>query len=311
LHGHLEWIDRQNNPLTCDLERLYDWAALYGVTRLSATRAVGTATASGSPGSAILADTPLRGPNGRDYRTLAANTLNAGTARVSLRSDEAGEDVNLPAGAKLTLIDPLPGVAGTMPAGDDGLTGGAAEESIDDWRLRVVDEWQTMTLRGARGGRRDDYVFWCRSAHPAVTGALVFPHALGWGTVIVRPVCNGATDRQPPPAVLTVIFGHLTAVAPATADWRLVAPAVRAVHVVLRLDPADDNATARTRIAAAINAAVLAEAGESSVLYMAELDAAIATVSDALSDPAKTDDLWLGFVERPERFILKSSVGPE
>jgi uncharacterized phage protein gp47/JayE len=279
LHGHLEWIDRQNNPLTCDLERLYDWAALYGVTRLPATRAVGTATASGSPGSVVLADTPLRGPNGRDYRVLAANVLTTGTARLSLRSDDPGEDVNLPPGARLTLIDPLPGVASTMPADDEGLTGGAAEESIDDWRLRVVDEWQAMTVRGARGGRPDDYDYWCRSAHPAVTRALVFPQALGWGTVIVRPICDGAYNRQPPPGVLLAITATLTAVAPATADWRLIAPNVRVVDVALHLDPTADNAEARARIASAINAAVIAEKAEDSILYMAELDAAIASAT--------------------------------
>jgi uncharacterized phage protein gp47/JayE len=292
LHGHLEWIDRQNSPLTCELERLYDWAALYGVARLAATPATGTAVAAGSPGSVILADTLLRGPNGLDYRVLAAQFMaNSGVAVVSLRSEASGEDANLPSGARLTLIDPLSGIAGTLVVGEDGLSGGAPEESLDDWRLRVADEWQAMTVRGARGGRAEDYRYWAESAHPAVTGALVFPHALGLGTVVVRPICDGAINRLPTPGVLSSVADHLSAVAPATADWRLAAPLVRPVTVVLRLEPSADNAEARARIAAALNAAVLAEAREDAVLGMAEIDAAVATVTSQYTRLAPTENV--------------------
>jgi hypothetical protein len=132
LHGHLDWIDRQCNPLTCELERLYDWAALYGVARLPSPRAIGTALATGSPGSVILADTLLRGANGLNYRVVAANFMaNSGVANVSLRSVDTGEDGNLPAGAKLTLIDPLPGVASTLTVDDEGVTGGAQTPVVD------------------------------------------------------------------------------------------------------------------------------------------------------------------------------------
>jgi uncharacterized phage protein gp47/JayE len=280
LHGHLEWVDQQNSPLTCELERLYDWAALYNVTRLAATPATGMATATGSPGSVVLADTLLRGPNGLNYRVLLANFMaNSGTTTVSLRSVETGENADLPPGAKLTLIDPLTGVANTMIVDDDGLTGGAAEESIDDWRLRVADEWQAMTVRGARGGRPEDYVYWSKSAHPAVSGALVFPHMLGFGTVVVRPISNGAINRQPTAGVLSAVKDYLVTVAPATADWRAYAPAVHPVEVVLHLDPIADNADARARIAAAVNAAMLAENTETAVLNKSEIDAAIATVT--------------------------------
>ncbi|MCL2160698.1 MAG: baseplate J/gp47 family protein [Betaproteobacteria bacterium] len=292
LHGHLDWIDRQCSPLTCELERLYEWAALYGVARLTAMPAIGTALATGSPGSVVLADTLLRGPNGLDYRVVSANFMaNSGVANVSIRSVDTGDAVNLPAGAKLTLVDPLPGVASTMVVDDDGLTGGAAEETVDDWRLRVADEWQAMTVRGARGGRPDDYKYWCRSSHPAVSGALVFPHALGFGTVLVYPVCDGAINRQPPPGVLTAIAEFLATVAPATADWRLAAPTLRPVDVILHLDPAIDNALIRDRIAAAINAAVLAENEEASVFNMAELDAAIATITNQYTRIAPTENI--------------------
>jgi len=280
LHGHLEWIDRQCSPLTCELERLYGWAALYNVPQLPSTPATGTARATGSPGSVVFADEILRGPNKLDYIIVAANFMaNTGVANVSIRSADTGENANLPAGARLTLVDPMQGVDRTFVVDEDGLTGGAAEETIDDWRLRVADEWQAMTVRGARGGRPDDYKFWCMSSHPAVNGALVFPHAMGLGSVVVRPICDGAINRLPPPGVISAIKDHLATVAPATADWLLVSPVVRPVVVILHLDPAVDNAANRERVAAAINAAILAEKDADAVFNMAKLDAAIATIT--------------------------------
>jgi len=289
LHGHLDWVDRQCSPLTCELERLYEWAALYDVRRLPSTPAIGTAIATGSPGSSVLADTIVRGPNGLDYCVQATNFMaNTGVAHVFLRSVGTGEAGNLPPGAKLTFVDTLPGVAKTLTVDGDGLTGGAAEETVDDWRLRVADEWQAMTVRGARGGRPEDYKFWCKSAHPAVSGALVFPHAMGAGTVVVYPICNGAINRIPPPGVIAAVTTHLSAVAPATADWRLAAPTNRTVDVVLHLDPAVDNKLNRERIAAAIQATVLAKDEETSILNMAELDAAVATVTGRYTRIAPT-----------------------
>ncbi|MCL1961398.1 MAG: baseplate J/gp47 family protein [Desulfovibrionaceae bacterium] len=292
LHGHLDWIDRQCSPLTCELERLYDWAALYGVEQLPATHAVGNAIATGSPGAVIFADTLLRGPNGQDYRVLSANFMgNSSTARVSIRSVEPGDAANLPSGAKLTLIDPLSDISGKLIVDEDGVTGGAAEESVDDWRLRVADEWQAMTVRGARGGRPEDYKYWCMSAHPSVSGALVGLHTFGLGTVVVRPICDGAINRQPPPGVLAAISEYLAAVAPATADWRLASPVVRPVDLILHLDPSIDTASTRDRVAAAVLAAVLAEKMETSILNLAEIDSAIATVTNKYTRIAPVADI--------------------
>jgi uncharacterized phage protein gp47/JayE len=281
LHGHLEWIDRQCSPLSCELERLYDWAALYGVARLPAAAAAGQATATGSPGSVVFADTRLRGANGLDYRVTETNFMaNSGVARLFVRAVETGEDSNLPPGAELTFVDPVSGVANKLTVGDEGLTGGAAEETLDDWRLRVADEWQAMTLKGARGGRVEDYKYWCESAHPAVTGALVFPHALGLGTVVIHPLCDGYINRMPAPGVLAAIAEQLAAVAPATADWKLANPIIRPVNVTLSLPASIDTEARREKIAQALLAAVLAEKSEDSVLNVAELDAAIATVTN-------------------------------
>lgn len=290
-HGHLDWIDKQCSPLTCDLERLYDWAALYGVERLLATAATGNVLATGTVGTHLLAATQLRGQNGLDYTVLAAVTLGAGLTAVAVRCTSAGSAGNQAAGLTVTLVDPVPGVDGTLTVGIGGLSGGAAEEELEAWRARVADEWQVVTTRGARSGKPDDYRFWARSAHPSVTGALVQLHALGIGTVLVRPICNGLTDRAPSPAILAAVAEYFYSIAPATADWRLAAPIRRAVPVSIDLLPAADTGGNRAAITTALQAAVLAESSETSLLAMAELDAAIATVTDQYTRIAPLADI--------------------
>lgn len=278
-HGYLAWIDAQCSPLTCELERLYDWAALYGVDRLLATAAQGTVLATGTVGVHLLAETMLRGQNGLDYVVLSAVTLGAGSTPVLVRCVDTGSAGNQPADSILTLIDPVPGIDGSLTAFVGGLTGGAEDEVVDAWRARVVDEWQVTVTRGARSGKPADYRFWATSAHPSVTGALVQPHALGVGTVLVRPICNGLANRAPSEAVLAAVADYYYGIAPATADWRLAVPIVHAVNVSIHLLPGFDTAGNRLAIEAALAAAVFAEASETSVLGLAEIDAAIATVT--------------------------------
>lgn len=290
-HGHLDWIDAQCSPLTCELERLYDWALLYSVDRLDATAATGTVLATGTAGTPLLADTLLRGQNGLDYTVRAAVALGAGSTAITVRCTEAGTAGNQLAGMTLTLVDPVPGIDGTLTVGVGGLSGGAEAEVLESWRARVAEEWQVVTTRGARSGKPDDYRFWAKSAHPSVTGALVQPHALGVGTVLVRPICNGLVGRQPSPAVLAAVAEYFYSIAPATADWRLAAPIQRAVSVSIDLLPAADTADNRTAITAALTSAVLAELSEDSLLAMAEIDAAIATVTDQYTRIAPLADI--------------------
>lgn len=290
-HGYLEWIDAQCSPLTCELERLYDWAALYGVDRLLATAAIGTALATGTVGTQLLAGTLLRGQNGLDYTVLAAVVLGAGTTPVSVRCASTGSAGNQAAGLALTLVDPVPGCANTLTIDVSGLAGGAEDETLEDWRARVADEWRTVVTRGARSGKPDDYRYWARTAHPSVTAALVQTHTLGLGTVVVRPICDGLTNRLPTQAVLDAVAAYLLYIAPATADWRVVAPLIHAVDVEIHLLPGYDTSGNRAAITSAIDAAILAETSESALLAMAEIDAAIATVTSQYTRIAPVADV--------------------
>lgn len=300
-HGHLEWIDAQCSPLTCELERLYDWAALYGVDRLAATAAYGTALATGNAGTPLLASTQLRGQNGLDYTVLEATILGAGATPVPVRCNTAGSASNLIAGQVLMLIDPVLGVTSTLTIDANGLTGGDEEELVDDWRVRVADEWVVVGRRGGRSGKPEDYRFWAKSAHPSVTSALVAMHTLAVGTVIVRPICDGLADRMPTAAVLAAVEAKLTDIAPATADWRVASPIVRPVAVSINLLPEVDSIANRSAIQAALNALVMAESSETAILTVGEIDEAIATVTNQYTRLAPLANL---VVSANEVFVL-------
>lgn len=304
-HGHLDWIDAQCSPLTCELERLYDWAALYGVDRLVATTAIGNALATGAVGTQLLAGTQLRGPNGLDYTVLAAVVLGVGSTAVQVRCNTAGSAGNLVAGQALMLIDPVLGAAGMLTVGGSGITGGAEDELVDDWRIRVADEWAVIGRRGGRSGKPEDYRFWAKSAHPSVTAALVSLHTLGVGTVVVRPICDGLADRLPTAAVLAAVQAKLADIAPATADGRVGGPLAHFVAVSISLLPAVDSADNRAAIQSALQALVMSEASESSVLTIGEIDEAIATVTNQYTRLAPTANL---VVSPHEVFVLAPVV---
>ena len=280
LHGHLDWLDAQCSPLTCELERLNDWAALYVVPRLLATAASGWVQATGASGTQVLAGTLLRANNGLNYQVLATVTLQMSSAQVSVRCVTAGSVGNLAAVAPMTLIEPLAGVASTLRADVQGITGGADDERVNDWRARVATEWSQIVTNGARSGKVDDYRFWARSAHPSVSGAIVQPHALGMGTVLVRPICNSLVNRLPTQAVLDAVLAHFARIAPAVADWRVAAPVLHPLTFTLRLQPAIDTAALRAAITAALTDLVRNKGGSTVfTLAWAEVDATVALLT--------------------------------
>lgn len=278
-HGYLDWILAQCSPLTCELERLYDWAALYATERLLSVAAQGSVVATGNIGATILAGTLLRSTNGLNYQVVNAVTLTATTAPVFVRCTTRGAVANVAAGQVLTLIDPVLGCNNAMSVGSLGLTSGADDESLDAWRLRVADEWQTMVVYGGRSGKPMDYIAWAKNAHPSVTSALVQPHLVGVGTVVIRPICNDLPNRQPTTEVINAIAAYLQPIAPATADWRLTAPLLHPVTISLHLSPEVDTTANRLAITDFLSTLILSKVTNQAELWLAEIDTAILSVT--------------------------------
>ncbi|GAB6139931.1 baseplate J/gp47 family protein [Methylosoma difficile] len=278
-HGYLDWIAAQCSPLTCDLEHLYDWALLYKTDRLTAVAAQGTVLATGSAGYTVLSGSLLRAANGFDYQVLSAVTLGTSATAITVRCTTTGKSTNVLAGQSLTLIDPLIGVNNQMTVGVLGLTGGADDEDVDAWRLRVVDEWQTAVVYGGRSGKVADYKAWAKAAHPSITGALVQPHALGVGTVLVRPICGGLADRLPTESILLAVADYLPSVVPAVADYRVATPILRVIDIDIALGASADSADNRAAITTVIDALIQSKATELNTLLVTEIDEAVLSVT--------------------------------
>ena len=278
-HSFLGWILAQCSPLTCDLERLYDWAALYSVDRLLPVSAQGYVMATGNAGAVVLADTLLRGQNGLNYQVLSAVTLTSSATPVFVRCTTRGKISNLPAAQVLTLIDPVLGVNNTLYIGANALTGGAEYEDVDAWRLRVVDEWQTMVKFGGRSGKPADYKAWVKTAHPSVSGAIVQPHGLGIGTVLVRPICNELSDRLPTQTILDAVSAYLPQVAPATANWFVAAPLLHHITININLSPTADTAENRQAITDNLSVLILNSLSENATLLLTDIDVAVLAVT--------------------------------
>lgn len=304
-HGYLDWILKQCSPLTCELERLYDWAALYATPRLLAVAAQGAVLATGNVGAEILAGTVLRSTNGLNYTVLNAVALTASPTPVLVRCTTRGAITNVAAGQLLTLINPILGVNNNLTVDAFGLTGGADDELLDSWRLRVADEWQMMVIYGGRSGKPMDYVAWAKAAHPSVNGALVQPHLLGIGTVIVRPICNSLPNRQPTAEVISAIEAKLSEFAPATADWRVTAPLLNPVTIEIDLAAQVDTTANRQAITELLIALIMSKLTNNAELWLTEIDAAILSVTNAYTRIAPTANLTAG---AGAVFILNSVV---
>lgn len=305
LHIHIEWVDKQNSPLRCGVNRLYDWALVYEVPRLDATFATGNILVTGNIGAFALLDETLRGDNGLDYKITSAVELTAGDNLVPVRCLTAGLAGNLGLDSVLTFIEPQPGVDSEARVSANGLTGGEEQEAVEPWRARVVDEWQTVVVSGGRSGKPADYVAWSKKAHPSVTGALVFRGALGLGTILVKPICNGLEGRLPTEAVLNAVKAKILELAPGTADWSAAAPGQHFIEVSLALNPLVDTLQNRELISASLNNLVLSENSENSVLGQAELAAAVAAVTTQYTDLTPNTDTT---VNEGSVFVLISVV---
>nr|VFK58495.1 MAG: Baseplate J-like protein [Candidatus Kentron sp. TUN]VFK61630.1 MAG: Baseplate J-like protein [Candidatus Kentron sp. TUN]VFK67356.1 MAG: Baseplate J-like protein [Candidatus Kentron sp. TUN] len=105
--------------------------------------------------------------------------------------------------------------------------------------------------------------------------------------------------------MLDAISDYLINVSPATADWRVHSPIKRAVTVEIDLLPGYDTEANWTAIESAVGATVLDEVSEDSLLTVAEIDTAIATVTSQYILIAPTGNIS---VEAGEVLVLEPII---
>lgn len=274
LHLHLRWWGDQLFPDTAEAEYLERHASIWGVTRRPATRAIGYATVAGANGATVPVDAVLVGAGGLLYTVTAGATIVAGTATITVRALDAGADGNAAADTRLSFQTDIDGLNPQEAVVDaDGLTGGAAIESLASLLARLLAEIREP----AHGGAQGDYPKWVQNTFAAAR-VRTLPNWVGEGTVGVC-VAMGTTalPRAPTPAELAAMAAHLEGLRPVTAEVIMVAVDLLAVPITLAVDPDE------TRVRQAVNASILthfaADADIGARLYRSRLSEAISAAS--------------------------------
>lgn len=248
LYGYLEWLARQVIIDTAEAEWLERWASVWKIYRIKATAAAGAITVTGTPGEQIVAGREWEAESGAAYVVDETVTLGAsGDASVSVTATKTGSQGNMEAGETLRAISAIPGVDAEATVAAGGITGGAAVESDDRLRQRLLDRIQNPP----HGGNEADYQAWAREAHPDVTRVWVAKHQPDIGEVTIRFVCDELDDIVPSAEVIDTVTEYIDEVRPVTArGFYAIAPTIDPIDFQIRLTP--DSQEARDRVRAAL-----------------------------------------------------------
>lgn len=270
LHGHLDFQARQMFADTAEAEYLRRIGSLFGVEILPATFATGPVVATGTNGTIISEGTILTREDGLQYTVDADATISGGEADLDVTASLAGEDYNSDSGTALTFESPISGLDSIALVDTDGLTGGADEESDDDYRVRVLQRMRNAP----NGGSEADYVAWALAALTGVTRVWVYPLELGAGTVVVRFVMDGETSPIPSGGNVTTVQDYIDERRPVTADVTVVAPTANTVNFTFASITPDTTAT-REAVEAELADLFTRETEPGSTLYLSQIRTAI------------------------------------
>ena len=272
---YLAYQAQQMHPSTADELHLAQWARSYGVERLAAVAATGEAQFSGAAGAQILAGTRLRNVDDGEYSTLAAVVIGEdGSATAEIAADTPGTSGNRDAGEALSLISEVAGVESSAVV--LSLSGGAAEESLEQWAARV----DLRLSESSRFGDELDYEYWAISAHPDITNAWIFPHELQQGIITIRVVAGSLADRIPTAATIATVNSYVEQYRPLGALTEIVAPIARIVDFEISIvNSASNTTTNRDAIASGLLAAINSLNSHQSVLTTSDIRTIIDVVT--------------------------------
>ncbi|MFW6312502.1 MAG: baseplate J/gp47 family protein [Spirochaetota bacterium] len=203
LYRFAAWAYRQIFTATSDDEALIRRAAEYGITRVAATRWIGTATATGTNGTTIPSGTTWT-HDGNVYETTASATISSGVATINVRSLEGGSDVELSVSDTITLTSPISGVdadatvASVIQEAQDA-------EDLENLRSRLAARQANQPQGGALG----DWVQWATEVAGIGEAIVERPEA---GAINIYPLTDDEdpANRIPSGALLTQVDDYVS-----------------------------------------------------------------------------------------------------
>ena len=111
LYGFIGWIADQAFPDTAESAELLRWAAIWGISPVSATQAEGAILVEGTAGTVVPALTLWRSGAAVDYQTLAEFVMPAAeTGNIDVEAVLSAAAGNAPVGVVLSLVSPIAGL---------------------------------------------------------------------------------------------------------------------------------------------------------------------------------------------------------
>jgi len=274
LHGHLEWLSRQQLPDTADTTYLDRWASIYGVSRKIGTAATGSVTFTGTDDVVIPAGTLIRRTlDGAEYATDSAVTIAASTATAEVTAQATGAESDADTGQELTLSTPITGVDSIATVDSPGLTGGAGRETDAELLSRLLLRIQTPP----QGGSAADYEAWALEV-AGVTRAWGLEQHLGPGTVgVAFAVDNDPDGPIPDAAQVAAVQAYIDARRPVTATVTVFAPTPVELSPDITLTP--DTGTVRTNVEASLEEYLRRNAEPGGTTYLSQVREAISVAA--------------------------------
>ena len=243
-------------------------AATWGLTRIPAQAAAGPASAAGSNGTAIPLGTVATDPSGNAYFVSVAGSVAGGTGSVTIAAVSAGAQGNLAAGAVVTLLSPIGGLAPqSLTVLSPGLSGGGPAESDDALRARVIAR---IRQRG-RGGNVADYTQWMEASSTAVAYVQVCPNYYGLGSVGLFVAGIGPSALTG--AEVATVAAYVAGVRPVCANVIVAAATIETVNGTIHLVP--DSAANRLAAANGFASWLVTSAAIGGTGYVADMASAI------------------------------------
>ncbi|MEA5041001.1 MAG: baseplate J/gp47 family protein [Oscillibacter ruminantium] len=249
LECQTDWVLNQSFPQTAQGVYLDDHAAMRGIARQEAEKAVGMLrfSVADAPlgdlsiplGSVCMTEGEMR------FRTTQAAVLAAGdlTVEVPAEALEGGKGGNVAAGSVTVLAVCPVGITGcTNPA---AFTGGTDAESDGALRARVLASFQRLP-NGANAAFYEEQAL----RHEGVAAATAIGRARGIGTVDVYiATAAGAPDST----LLAEVRKDLQAKREIAVDVQVLAPVQRGVNVTVELDAGEEDfVTVKGRVESAV-----------------------------------------------------------
>lgn len=178
-YGEIERAKEQSFINTAAGEYLDRGVAEMGLTRTSASFAIGEVTLNGTAGSVIASGTLLATASGTRFQTTEAVVIGTGgSVSAPIQAVVAGLDGNVAAGTITVIPVSVSGLASVTNAA--ATKGGEDEETDDDLRTRYFSEIRNR----AESGNKSHYAAWA-DEYPGIGRYRIFPLWNGANTVKV------------------------------------------------------------------------------------------------------------------------------